>query len=64
MQCPFCYGGNALFELKGLFVLFALICLPSTVRADHIAIGDLNGDGNVDFADFLILVENFGKKIF
>lgn len=44
-----------------LFFILILVCLvfPFTVQADHIAKGDLDGDGDVDFADFLLFVKNF-----
>lgn len=40
-----------------------LFCFFSAlkVEADHIAQGDFDGDGDVDFTDYLIFAKNFGK---
>ena len=41
----------------GIFVLL----LSSVAYPHHLPKGDLNGDGQVDFADFLIFADNFDK---
>lgn len=38
-----------------------LLLFPGIIFAESIP-GDINGDGEVGFADFLILAQNFGKK--
>jgi len=45
--------------LRVLVIGIALIGLTSPV---HSIVGDLNKDGIVDFADFFLLAENFGKE--
>lgn len=50
----------------GMRVLFACViaiamCQAGQCMAQERLIGDVNGDGTVDFADFIALAENFGK---
>ena len=55
---------NALYKkdavMKYLLVVFTLL-FSSNVYADHRLLGDLNNDGQVNFADFLVFVDEFGK---
>ena len=44
--------------ITGLFLLLAFTGLS---HAHHLPKGDLNGDGHVDFADFIIFADNFNK---
>ena len=44
-------AGNTPLEDSDLLILFGLHCVPENI----------DGNGTVDFADFLILAENFGK---
>lgn len=43
------------------FIFCAWVCAASTISAQERIPGDINGDGRVDFADFIILSENFGE---
>ena len=43
--------------------VFLLLVSISVSHADHIAQGDFDGDGDVDFADFLVFANNFDKTI-
>ena len=51
-------------KMKGGMLVNVFLCLLcfSTTYADHIVVGDLDGDGDVDFQDFLIFSQNFGKS--
>ena len=54
-----------MFVFRSDFIhAFAVLCVclfvPVTIDAEQIP-GDINRDGNVDFADFIILSQNFGK---
>lgn len=44
-----------------LFLFWAWVCVSSTISAQERIQGDINGDGKVDFADFVALADNFGK---
>ena len=41
--------------------LFLLLVITGLSQADHLPKGDLDGDGDVDFADFIIFSGNFDK---
>ncbi len=43
--------------------VFLLLVSISVSHADHIAQGDFDQDGDVDFADFLVFANNFNKPI-
>ena len=47
--------------LKRWIILLLFVTSPHAIYADHMLHGDLNGDGNVDFADFLIFAGYFNK---
>ena len=48
--------------LIGLFVVL-LVSGLSPIQAEHFAQGDFDKDGDVDFADFLVFSNNYGKPI-
>lgn len=52
-----------IFSIACVITLVALAFLVSSVLGQHIAQGDFDKDGDVDFADFLVFSNNFGKSI-
>ncbi len=47
--------------LKRWILLLLFVISPHAIYADHMLQGDLNGDGTVDFTDFLIFAGYFNK---
>ena len=57
-----------MFKFKGvttcvLIALLALLAIRAESQSHHIAQGDFDRDGDVDFADFLVFSNNYGKPI-